>query len=97
MFGTTGKTETNEEFKQLEMATETRKEGIENMHASLAAYATTLDGKDPDKKLPTISTGDKKMPCLSGLGKALVQQGRLQGEDNSYGTSQSFMHFNLNL
>lgn len=55
------------------------------MHANLASYSTTLDGKDPDKKLPTLSTGDKKMPSLTGLGKALVQQGRLQGEDNSYG------------
>lgn len=67
------------------MATDTRKEGIENMHGSLAAYATTMDGKDPDKKLPTLSMSDKKMPCLAGLGKALTQQGRLQGDDNSYG------------
>lgn len=74
------------------MATETRKEGIENMHANLAAYATTLDGKDPDKKLPSISTGDKKQPSLTGLGKALVQQGRLQGEDNTYGTAPSIAH-----
>lgn len=41
-FGSTSKTETSEDFKQLQMATETRKEGIENMHASLSEYATSL-------------------------------------------------------
>ena len=69
------------------------------MHSSLAGYATTLgnlrelliiqstnfliDGKD-DKRLPSLDF-DKKTPCLTGLGKAMVQQGRLQGEDNNYG------------
>lgn len=97
MFGSTEKTEASEEFKQLQMATETRKEGIENMHGSLAGYATTLDGKDPDKKLPTISTADKKTPCLTGLGKALVQQGRLQGEDNNYGTDSCITNRKLSI
>lgn len=77
----------SEEFQQLQIATDTRKEGIENMYSNLAAYATTLDGKDPDKKMPTLDMDSKRTPCLSGLGKAMVQQGRLQGEDNSYGTS----------
>lgn len=45
-----------------------------------------VDGKSPDKKLPTITMdSSKKMHCLSMFGKALVQQGRLQGEDNNYG------------
>lgn len=86
------------------MATETRKEGVENMASSLNLYAKTLgktgicnrlnnsnwlsikDAKDTgDKRLSPSLLLDKKVPSLTTLGKALVQQGRLHGDDTTYG------------
>ncbi len=60
------------------------------MQANLSSYAFTLDAKESnEKKLPSLGL-EKKLPPLMGLGKAMVQQGRLQGEDNSYGRVMFF-------
>lgn len=77
-FGTAEKTNASEDFRKMNLATETRREGIENMHTAVTDYAKTLDKK---------SSKDKKLLPIQALSKAMQQQSRLHDQDSVYGTA----------
>lgn len=69
--GSVEKTEAPPDFKQLEIETETRKEGIDNMVGSLGDFLKTMD--------------ERKSPPLYKFGKTVLQQGKFHGADSIYG------------
>lgn len=70
------RTQVSEEFRKLDLETESRRDGIENITISFAEYAKTLDKK---------SSKEKNSSCLAVLGKAMTQQGHFHGEHSKLG------------
>lgn len=74
--GTSEKTHVSEDFRKLDLETESRKDGVEKLTIALTDYAKTLDKK---------SSQDKKTSAMSMLAKAMIQQGNFHGEVSTFG------------
>lgn len=74
--GTAEKTHVSEDFRRLDLETESRKDGVERLTIALTDYAKTLDKR---------SSQDKKVSVLSMLAKSMIQQGNFHGESGKFG------------
>ena len=70
--GNVDRTEHPEAYKQLEMETESRREGIDNILQAMNLY---IRGEDNRKSTP-----------IARLSKTILQQGKMHGDDSAYGS-----------
>jgi hypothetical protein len=74
--GTAEKTNVSEDFRKLDLETESRKDGIDKLTIALTDYAKTLDKR---------SSQDKGESAISMLAKSMLQQGHFHGESSMIG------------
>lgn len=77
--GSAEKTDTSEDFKQLEFETDQRRDSLEKLENTLDVYLKALS-----KRKPTADDKGKTMP-IEALGTCMVNQAYVLGEDGPYG------------
>lgn len=77
--GSAEKTDTSDDFKQLEVETEQRRDSLEKLESTLDIYLKALS-----KRKPTADDKGKTMP-VEALGTCMVSQACLLGEEMPYG------------
>lgn len=74
--GTTEKTCASEDFRRIDLETESRKDGMEKMCVAIANYAKTLDKR---------SSQNRQVSVMSMLARTFDQQAKFHGESTVYG------------
>lgn len=74
--GNVDKTTFPEAYKQLEMETESRREGVDNILQAMSLYVRGEEGR--------------KSTPIARLSKTILQQGKMHGDDSAYGICSLF-------